>query len=232
MNAAPSLCSNARLQIASLLVEVVLVSAYGQLVASCFVANHDSVWVHLEHRRSPLVADIAVDAMLEGTSLVVTRAYEEHFLRIHHGADTDSQRLLWYEAEVVVEEAAVGVDSVSSQRLDTCARSQRRTWLVESEVSVRTDTAHEEVNTTSFCNHFLVVVALGDEVRSVTIEDVHVLWLDVDVVEEVVPHEAVVAFWVINRQFHILVHVERDDVLERDLASTAHVNQIAVQPEW
>ena len=232
MNAAPSLCSNACLQIASLLVEVVLVSADCQFVASSFVANHDGVWMHLQHGRCPLVADVAVDAVLQSTCLVVARAYEEHFLGIHHCADTNGQCLLWNEAKVVVEETAVGVDSVCGQRLDTSARREGRTWLVESEVTVRTDTAHEEVDTTCLCNHFLVVVALCHEVRSVTIEDVYVLRLDVDVVEEVVPHEAVVAFWVINRQFYILVHVERDDVLERNLAGAAHVNQVAVQSEW
>ena len=189
------------------------------------------MWVHLEHGRCPLVADVAVDAVLQGTSLVVTRAYEEHFLGIHHSADTDSQRLLRNEAEVVVEEAAVGVDGVGGEGLDTGARREGRTWLVESEVSVRTDTAHEEVNATSLSDELLVVVTLSDEILCVTIEDVYILRLDVDVVEEVVPHEAVVTFWVIFWQLHIFVHVECDDVLERNLACTAHVNQVAIQTQ-
>ena len=62
----------------------------------------------------------------------------------------------------------------------------------ECEVSVGTDTTHEKVDATCFLNHLLVVVALCDEVGSVTVEDVNILGFDVDVAEEVVPHEAVV----------------------------------------
>lgn len=121
LDTTPSFSEICCLQIAALLVKVVLVSSYGQLVARCFVADHDSMRVHLEHGRSPLVADVAVNAVLEGTCLVVTATYEKHLLGVHHCANADGQSLLRHEAEVIVEEAAVGVDGVGGESLDTGA---------------------------------------------------------------------------------------------------------------
>ena len=57
------------LQVPALLIKVILVGADCELVAGGFVADHDGVWVHLEHGRSPLVADVAVDAVLEPPGL-------------------------------------------------------------------------------------------------------------------------------------------------------------------
>ena len=49
--------------------------------------------------------------------------------------------------------------------------------------------------------------------------------------EEVVPHERVVALRMVFREVDILVHVERDDILERELALAAFLNEPLIQPE-
>jgi hypothetical protein len=41
--------------------------------------------------------------------------------------------------------------------------------------------------------------------------------VDVDVGKEVLPHEGVIRFGVVARDADIFVHVEGDDMLERDL---------------
>ena len=109
------------LQVATLFVEIILVGADGEFVAGGFVAHDDGMWVHLEHGGCPLVADVAVDAMLEGACLVVAAAHEEHFLGVHHRADADGECLLGNEREVAVEEAAVGMDGVGGEGLDAGA---------------------------------------------------------------------------------------------------------------
>lgn len=48
-----------------------------------------------------------------------------------------------------------------------------------------------------------------------------VLGVDVDVGEEVGPHEGMVALWVVAGEADVLVHVEGDDVFERDLGVLA-----------
>ena len=56
-------------------------------------------------------------------------------------------------------------------------------------MAVRTDAAHEEINASSFLNHLLIVGTLCLEILGVAVEDVYVLLLDVDMREEVCPHE-------------------------------------------
>ena len=75
------------------------------------------------------------------------------------------------------------------------------------------------------------IYALCLQVLSIAIEDMDILFLDVDVAEEVVPHEAMVALRMILGEVHILVHVERDDVLERQLASLVQGYQLSIHPQ-
>ena len=75
--------------------------------------------------------DIAVDAVLEGTSLVVTVADEEHLLGSHHGADAYGESLLRHEVEVALEETAVGVDGIGGKGLDAGKAGERRARLIE-----------------------------------------------------------------------------------------------------
>ena len=75
----------------------------------------------------------------------------------------------------------------------------------------------------------LVLSAFFLKVGSVSIQDVNVLLLDVDVREEVGPHEAVIAFGVLFGQAHVLVHIEGDDVLERNLAGLVHFDEVLIE---
>ena len=50
--------------------------------------------------------------------------------------------------------------------------------------------------------------------------------------EEVVPHEAMVALGMILGEVHILVHVERNDVLERHLTGLVQGDQLSVHAQW
>ena len=111
-------------EVASFLVEVVLVCAHCEFVAGCFVAYDDGMWMHLEHGRCPLVTDVAIDAVLEGSCLIMAAAYEQYFFCIHDGAYADCEGLFGHEVEVAVEEAAVGMDGVCGQRLDACTGGQ------------------------------------------------------------------------------------------------------------
>lgn len=77
----------------------------------------------------------------------------------------------------------------------------------------------------------LVSFALGLQIGRIAIQDVHILRHDVDVLEEVVPHEIVVRFGVVARQAHVLVHVERFHVAERDAALLVEFDQLAIHAQ-
>ena len=98
-------------------------------------------------------------------------------------------------------------------------------------MSIGTYASHEQVDTTSILDCFLIVFALSLQILGITVENMHILFLDIDVAEEIVPHEGVVALWMFFGQIDILVHIERDDILERHLASLIQLDQFSVHTQ-
>ena len=95
-------------------------------------------------------------------------------------------------------------------------------------MAVLADAAHEEVDAPGLDDAGFVVGALLRQVLGVAVEDVDVLGLDVDVLEEVVPHERMVAFGMLLGKPHVLVHIERDDIPERHLTGLVAADQLLV----
>jgi hypothetical protein len=146
----------------------------------------------LKHRCSPFVADVAVNDMLKSTGLVVTIANEKHLLSSHYSSNTYGEGLLGHKVNIVVEEARIGDDGVGSQCLDMSKAIERRAGLVESKMTIGTNATHKEMDATGSCNSLLVISTLGIEVVGITIEDMNVLGLDVNVAEKVLPHETMI----------------------------------------
>ena len=93
------------------------------------------------------------------------------------------------------------------------------------------DAAHEEVETARLHDGFLICFAFGLKVGSVAVEDVYVTLRDVDMVEEVIVHERVVAFGMVFRNADVFVHVEGDHVLEGDFAVAHHADEFGICAE-
>ena len=113
-------------------------------------------------------------------------------------------------------------------------------------MAVLADAGEEEVDAAGILDALLVRGAFADEVRDAAVEQVDLLRRDVDVGEElgepgpgsehdgseyiqIVPgsmnqdgHKGMVTLWVLPRQPDILVHIERDDIPKRELASLHH----------
>lgn len=139
---------------------------------------------------------------MECTGLLRTIAEDENLAGIHNGADTHGESLLGNLGFIVVEETAVGLDGVGGKGLDARSGRETATRLVESDMTVRADTTHKEVHATSLSNHLLIMGTFGQKVGSIAVEDMDILGFDVDVVEEIVPHEAVVARGGLHRGRH------------------------------
>ena len=78
----------------------------------------------------------------------------------------------------------------------------------------------------------MLAVSLTDPpnpLGSLTVKNVHVLRVDIDVGKEVRPHETVVTLRVLARQRHVLIHVEGDHVLEADLSLLVKHYQLLVR---
>ena len=62
----------------------------------------------------------------------------------------------------------------------------------------------------------------------VAVEDVDVAGRNVNLVEKVPVHKAVIALRMILRNPDIFIHVEGDDILERDLSGGAHSGEFRI----
>ena len=202
-----------------------------QLVGGFFVADDDGMGVLLQATDGPHVVDGLLDTMAESTGLVVAVDHDHHLFGIHDSANAYGKGGLGHLVHVIVKETAVGNHGIRGQGLLTGAALQTGAWLVEGNMTVGADAAHKEVDAACGHNGLLIILAFLLEVLGIAVEDVDVLFLDVDVAEEVVPHKRVVTLGMILGEVHILVHVERDDVLEGHLAGLVQGNQFPVHAQ-
>ena len=88
--------------------------------------------------------------------------------------------------------------------------------------------AEEKVDASGREDCLLIVGAFLFKVRGVSVEDVDVAGGNVDMVEEVVMHEGVVALGMVLGDAHVFIHVEGDHILERDLPRLVHADEFPV----
>src|SRR5262245_44674332 len=85
---------------------------------------------------------------------------------------------------------------------------QRRRWLVETDVTVRADAQHLQIDTPRVSDLLLVAQALGLRIGSGAVQKMAIPGLDVHVTEQVLLHEASIAARVIRRDSKELIEIE------------------------
>ena len=212
-------------------VEEVLVGIDAEFAAGHFIAGDVGVVVEVQGGNRPHLVDAAFDALLQGAGLVVAADEKQDFLGVRHRADADGQRLRRDLARVVVEEAGVHDLRVFRQITDTRAGVEGGEGFVEGDMAVNAGAAEEQVDAAVGGDLRLVAGAFGFQIGRHAVENVHVLFRDVDVVEEVVMHEEPVALMMGLRQADVFVHVERHDVLEADLSGLVVFDEARIDAE-
>ena len=71
-------------------------------------------------------------------------------------------------------------------------------------MSIGANATHEQVNTTCLLNSFLIVLTFCLQILGITIEDMDILFLDINVAKEVVPHKVMVALGMLLGKVYIL----------------------------
>lgn len=74
---------------------------------------------------------------------------------------------------------------------------------------------NKQVDASDFGYLFFVVGAFCFQVFGISIQDMYIFFLYINMVKKVFPHKCMVAFWMIFRQAYIFVHIESNDILER-----------------
>lgn len=134
----------------------------------------------------------------------------------------------WNQVDITSEEAGVDLDRVLGKGHHPCPGMYGGERLVEGEMAVLADSAEEQIDAASLYDGFLVVLALFVEICGVAVEDVDVAGRNVNLVEKVPVHKAVIALRMILRNPDIFIHVEGDDILERDLSGGAHSGEFRI----
>ena len=98
-------------------------------------------------------------------------------------------------------------------------------------MSIGTDTAEEEVNTTDVTDFLFITCTLGCEVSCITVQDIDVLLADVNMAEEVIPHEAMITLRVFFGQVNVLVHIKSHYITERHFTRFVEFDQSFVHTE-
>ena len=81
-------------------------------------------------------------------------------------------------------------------------------------MSVGTNTTHKEVDTTIRFDLLFVTGTLSIQIGSITIQDIGILRIDINMVEEIIPHERIVAFGMFFRQADIFIHIKSNYIPE------------------
>ena len=192
----------------------VLVSAMLDFLSGRLVTDDDAVGMELQGADGPPLCDGALDGSLQSAGLVVSIAEDEDLTGIHDSADTYGKGRSRNILGLTTEESAVGDTGVGRQRLLACTAVQTAARLIESNVSVGTDTTDKQVDTAGLNNHLFIMCTLCCQILGIAVEDVDVLFWNVNVVEEVGGHEAMIALGMALGQVHVLVHIKRQHVLE------------------
>ncbi len=83
-------------------------------------------------------------------------------------------------------------------------------------MAIGPDSTQEKLNAAILRYLLLIFMALCVQIWGVSVENMYLVWGDVDVAEEMFVHEAVVAFGVLLRDADVFVHVEGHDMFEGD----------------
>ena len=153
----------------------ILIGRHLQLIGSLFVADDNTMLVHLKGPDGPHVVDSSLDSCLKGTCLTVTVDQNHDLTGIHHGTHTDSKSVSRHILGLASEETAVGNAGVGGKGLHAGTAAQRTAGLVEGNMTIGAYTSDEQVDATCLGNHLLIVTALGGKVGGVTVEDMDVL---------------------------------------------------------
>ena len=210
--------------------DVLVVVGALELGGGGLVDDDGGVGVHLECGGGAGGGDGALDHGGDGVGLGVAVGDEEVLVGVHDGSDAHGEG----PAGDLVgggEEAGVVLDGLGGDGDESGSGLEGGAGLVEADVSVASDAEDLELDASEVFHLGLVAFALGDDVVGESVEEVDVCGVEVDVLEEVVLHEAPVALLVVVGEAEVLVEVEGVDAGEVEFAALEALGDLVVELE-
>src|SRR5262249_48220356 len=138
------------------------------------------VRVQLQDGRGPQRAERAFDEVVHGLRLAATGRHENEMPGLHDGRQPLSQAVCGHGIQVVAEEPGVVPPGLPGQRLDPRPRSQRRTWLVERDVTVGAYAEDLKIDAACAADRVLVGRARGRDVDGQAVGPIYRAGSEVD----------------------------------------------------
>ncbi len=132
---------------------------------------------------------------------------------------------------VRAEEAGVVLYSLLGQGLQAGTGAQAGGGLVESDMSVRPDAKHLEVNATSFRNFLFEGGAGVERVSRHPIRHMSIGKFDVGPLKQVIIHKGAITLGVVCRYTHIFIQIESSYLLKAQSMIAVPMDQLPVKPE-
>ena len=98
-------------------------------------------------------------------------------------------------------------------------------------MAIGTDAAHKQMDAAIRSDLGLIGRTLLLQIGGIAVENVYIFGGNVDMREEIAPHEAVVALRMVFGNSDVFIHVEGHDMAERDPAGLVEVDQFLVRPD-
>ena len=143
-------------------------------------------------------------------------------------AGTSGVTGLGHPVRVVVEEPLVGLNGIGGQVHTVGAQLKGGARLVEADVAVVADAQQLQVDTAHVVDDLVVTLALGRGVQVGAVGQVDAGGVDVDVVKEIVVHEAPVALGILTRQTAVFVQVDGGHFRKVHVALVVPVDQLLI----
>ncbi len=188
------------------------------------------VGVLLEEGSGDVHGHGALDGLLDDGGLLLAPGHEAHLLRTHDGRHTHGDGGLGNVVEAAERGGGVGLGEVVERHLAGDGRVVR-TGLVEADVARAADAENLEVEAATGLDLVFVGLAVGRNLLGGerAAGEVHVLGLDVDVIEQVGVHEVPVGLHVLMGQARVLVEVEGRHVGEGEALLLVEADQLGVE---
>ncbi len=187
----------------------------------------------LEKRGGHLVIHFALDRPAHDFGLVLSGGENGDLAGLEDRGHTHCDGLAW-DVFVSKEIGCRVLPGHEIQRDQAGPALEAGARLVESDVAGAPDAENLEVDAARGPNRLLVAPAfLFDQfARSVAPGEVHVGRRDVEMGEEVLPHEPMVGMQAFRAHRVVLVEVERHDVAEAEALVPVEPDQLAVHTDW
>ena len=163
---------------------------------------------------------------------MLARCHQDDLLGIQNGANPHRNG---FSGHVLVPEKIAGRILACNLIKDDATRPGLGAGpgVVESDVTRATDPEQDHVQSASCCNLLLVGITIGPDFFSLQVSsgNMDILPRDIHVVEEVLPHEPMIALQRIRLHGIVFVQVERGDVREIEAFFLVHQDQMLVYPD-